>query len=89
MHSYSQDDVAFALNMEQNTYSRMERGETKLDIERLEQIAVFYEISLYQLLDGLPPPPENKRLRKFLKNIFFRGLCVFIFKKHKCINPIL
>jgi transcriptional regulator with XRE-family HTH domain len=79
-HSYSQDDIAIALNMEQNTYSRMERGETKLDIERLQQIAIFYEISIFHFLDGIPPP-ENKRLSKFRKNIFFKQLPAFTFQK--------
>jgi transcriptional regulator with XRE-family HTH domain len=56
-HGYSQEDVAIGLNMEQNTYSRMERGETKLDIERLQQIASFYKISVHDLIDELPPQP--------------------------------
>ena len=53
-HGYSQEDVAILLNMEQNTYSRLERGETKIDIERLLQIAQLYKISIHDLLEVLP-----------------------------------
>lgn len=52
-HGYSQEDMAIALNMQQNTYSRMKRGETKLDIERLQQIASFYKTYLHDLLNKL------------------------------------
>ena len=38
-HGFSQEDVAINLHIEQNTYSRMERGKKKLDVERLQQIA--------------------------------------------------
>lgn len=54
-HGFSQLDVSVGLNIEQNTYSRLERGETKLDIERLQQIALFYNISIHDLLDAPPP----------------------------------
>jgi transcriptional regulator with XRE-family HTH domain len=43
------------LNMSQNAYSLLESGKTKLDIERLYQIAWLYEISIYELLGELPP----------------------------------
>lgn len=55
-HGYSQETVAILLNIEQNTYSRLERGETKIDIERLLQIAQLYKISVHDLLDELHPP---------------------------------
>ena len=68
-HGFSQEDVAINLHIEQNTYSRMERGETKLDVERLQQIASLYKISVYDLLEALPPPlkKKNKRFKFFLK----------------------
>lgn len=58
-HGYSQEIVAILLNMEQNTYSRLERGETKIDIERLLLIARLYKISIHDLLEGLPPPDKK------------------------------
>ncbi|MBP8114334.1 MAG: helix-turn-helix transcriptional regulator [Chitinophagaceae bacterium] len=53
-HSYSQQEVAELLNMGQNTYSDMESGKTKLDIERLYQIAGLYKVHLNVFL-GAPP----------------------------------
>ncbi|OSZ73707.1 hypothetical protein CAP36_17010 [Chitinophagaceae bacterium IBVUCB2] len=67
-HGYSQEEVASLLNIGQNTYSQLESGKTKIDIERLHQIAVLYKIPLHMLLGELPPPPINKELYK--KNLF-------------------
>jgi transcriptional regulator with XRE-family HTH domain len=55
-HGYSQEEVAEMLNMGQNTYSQLESGKTKLDIERLHQIACLYKVSLNELLSELPTP---------------------------------
>ena len=38
------------LNMSQNAYSELESGKRRLDIEKLEQIAAHYKISLLQLV---------------------------------------
>lgn len=54
-HGYSQFDIADMLNMSQNAYSELESGKRRLDIERLEQIATHYKITLLQLI----PPPEK------------------------------
>jgi len=45
--------------MGQNTYSDMESGKTKLDIERLYQIAGLYKVHLNVFLGAPPPPPDN------------------------------
>jgi hypothetical protein len=50
--------------MSQNTYSLLETGKTKLDVERLILIAEFYKISVYDLLDISPP----KEVKHSLKN---------------------
>jgi transcriptional regulator with XRE-family HTH domain len=54
-HGYSQEKLAEMLNMGQNTYSDLESGKRKLDIERLFQIAQFYKISINRLLEDPPP----------------------------------
>ncbi len=54
-YNYSQEEVAEVLNMSQNTYSEFESGKTKLDIERLSQIAALYNISVSELL----PPGKH------------------------------
>lgn len=60
--SLTQAVVADALHMSQNAYSLLEAGKTKIDVERLYQIAAFYEVSVYDILDDSPPPAnrENK-----------------------------
>jgi transcriptional regulator with XRE-family HTH domain len=54
-HGYSQQHVADALFMSQNSYSEFECGKRKLDIERLYEMAVFYDISIYYFLEIQPP----------------------------------
>ena len=54
-HSYSQQEVAELLNMGQHTYSDMESGKTKLDVERLYQIAALYKVHLNVILGEIPP----------------------------------
>jgi len=53
-NGYSQEDVALQLNMGQNSYSQLEAGKTKIDIERLQQIARLYKISVHDILEELP-----------------------------------
>ena len=70
-HAYSQDDVALLLNMSQNTYSQLESGKTKIDIERLQQIAGFYKINIQEFF--LPPPPRShcEEVNKFYSAAIF------------------
>ena len=65
-YGYTQLEVATLLNMSQNTYSDMESGKTKIDIERLYQIAQLYNISISKLL---PPPPQIKLQSPFTAEI--------------------
>jgi len=50
-HGYSQQEVADALFMSQNSYSEFECGKRKLDLERLFEMAVFYEVSITYFFD--------------------------------------
>ncbi|AOM75953.1 helix-turn-helix domain-containing protein [Pedobacter steynii] len=50
---YSQEYMAFRLDISQNAYSKLERGETKLTVRRFYEIAEILEISIDSLL------PEN------------------------------
>ncbi|HET8573129.1 MAG TPA: helix-turn-helix transcriptional regulator [Edaphocola sp.] len=45
-NNYTQQYVADELELSQNAYSLIEKGLTKLTIERLEQIATFYKIEV-------------------------------------------
>ncbi|WP_299707381.1 helix-turn-helix transcriptional regulator [uncultured Pontibacter sp.] len=47
---YSQEYMAFQLNISQNAYSKLERGETEITVRRIYQIADVLEVSVYELL---------------------------------------
>lgn len=47
---YSQDYLAYRLNISQNAYSKLECGYTKIDLERIMVIADLLEVDLIKLL---------------------------------------
>lgn len=49
---YSQDDMADHLGISPGTYGKLERGETKLDLDRLKAIADFLDTDLIELLNN-------------------------------------
>lgn len=49
---FSQDYMAEKLSISKNAYGKIERGETKPSLQRLEQIASALELSLEELLSG-------------------------------------
>jgi transcriptional regulator with XRE-family HTH domain len=53
--NYSQEYMAFALDMSQAAYSNIERNETKITLERVFEIAEILEISPFELM----PKPKN------------------------------
>jgi transcriptional regulator with XRE-family HTH domain len=50
--NYTQEYLAYKLNISQNAYSKIELGYTKITVERLFQIAEVLEISVGELLDA-------------------------------------
>jgi transcriptional regulator with XRE-family HTH domain len=50
--NYTQEYLAYKLNISQNGYSKIELGYTKITVERLFQIAEVLEISVGELLDA-------------------------------------
>lgn len=50
INNYTQEYVANTLGISQNTYSLLEKGETKLTIERLEQLANLYNLDLIDMI---------------------------------------
>ena len=50
-NGFSQELVADALFMAQNTYSRIETGKTKMGLELLYRFADFYSVQPHELLD--------------------------------------
>lgn len=50
LRSWSQEEMAHRLGMSTNGYAKLERGETRLNIPKLEQIAEVFDIDLGDLL---------------------------------------
>jgi transcriptional regulator with XRE-family HTH domain len=50
--NYTQEYLAYKLNISQNAYSKIELGYTKITVERLFQIADVLEITASELLDA-------------------------------------
>lgn len=47
---WSQEEMATKLNMSTNGYSKIERGESKINTERLEQIANILDMDVLELI---------------------------------------
>jgi len=50
--NYTQEYLAYKLNISQNAYSKIELGYTKITVERLFQIAEVLEVSAADLLNA-------------------------------------
>ena len=48
--NWSQEDMAYKMNMSKNGYAKIERGETKLNLHKLEQIANIFNIDVLELI---------------------------------------
>ena len=57
--NYSQEYMAAQLNIEQCTYSRIESGKIKLDLNKLKSIAKVLEVDLHKLIDDLELANSN------------------------------
>lgn len=51
MKQWSQEDMAEKMNMSTNGYAKIERGETKLNLHKLEQIAQIFNIDVLELMN--------------------------------------
>jgi transcriptional regulator with XRE-family HTH domain len=70
--NWSQEDMAAKLNMSINGYSKIERGETKAHIPKLEQIAEVLDVDLIELI-----PLEGKNVYLFSSNNNGDGCHIF------------
>lgn len=50
MNKLSQEEMAAKMNMSRSGYAKLERGESKLNVERLEQIADIFQVGLMELV---------------------------------------
>ena len=53
--NWSQEEMAEKMEMSKNDYARIERGEGKLDWDKLQKIAAIFKIDIVQLIEA-----ENK-----------------------------
>jgi transcriptional regulator with XRE-family HTH domain len=54
LRNYTQDYMADKLKISQNTYSRLEAGQVKLTIERVNEIAEILEVTFWELVNEQP-----------------------------------
>lgn len=50
INQWSQEDMAEKMDISTNAYAHMERGETKLNLEKLDKIATIFNIDIVELL---------------------------------------
>lgn len=55
LNQWSQEDMAERMNMSVNGYAKIERGETKLKLDKLTQIAQIFNVDIVELMQ----PGEN------------------------------
>lgn len=51
-NAWSQEEMATKMNMSVNGYAKIERGETKLRLDKLEQIAQIFNLDIVELLSS-------------------------------------
>ncbi|TAH26544.1 MAG: XRE family transcriptional regulator [Cytophagales bacterium] len=51
VNSWTQEDLAEKLHISPNGYGRIERGEVKLDLPRLELLAKIFHLKASELID--------------------------------------
>lgn len=55
MNQWTQEEMAEKLAMSANGYAKIERGQTKLNLEKLEQIAQIFNIDIVELITKEKP----------------------------------
>ena len=61
----SQQDIAVALHVAQNTYSRYERGERNMPLDIIDKLADYYRTSVDYLMGRTDnPAPYERKLTK-------------------------
>lgn len=51
-HHLSQEQLAEKMGISSNSYGKLERGETKLTLEKLEQIANIFDMDIVELINN-------------------------------------
>lgn len=51
LNHLSQSDMAEKMNMSRNGYAKLERGETKINMERLQKIADIFQVDINEIME--------------------------------------
>ncbi|MBQ3432625.1 MAG: helix-turn-helix transcriptional regulator [Clostridia bacterium] len=78
----SQQKLAIALTMNQNTISRYETGEREADYSTLIKIADYFDVSIDYLLERTDNPAIN--IHPHSGGISFSGIALILLAAHKC-----
>jgi transcriptional regulator with XRE-family HTH domain len=78
LHQFTQEQLADKLNIEQKTYSNLENGKTQLTLERANQIAEIYDMSLIDFLGF----NEKLIIKQIINNEIISSSPVTINKNH-------
>ena len=70
--NYTQEYLAEKLGISQNTYSRLETGQTKVSIEKLKEIAQVLEVPLWELLEEKATFyfHNNQEIKGYIQNLY-------------------
>lgn len=50
LNNWSQEEMAEKMNISESSYSRLERGESRLDLAKLEKLAAIFKIDIGELI---------------------------------------
>ncbi|MDO4907024.1 helix-turn-helix domain-containing protein [Neisseria sp.] len=50
LNNWSQEEMAERMNISESSYSRLERGESRLDLAKLEKLAAIFKIDIGELV---------------------------------------
>ncbi len=68
---YSQDYMAIMLNISQNSYHKLERGHTKIHLQKFIDIANILEVEITELING---PDHTYVFSKFYQNKVYKKI---------------
>ncbi|WP_386695409.1 helix-turn-helix domain-containing protein [Lonepinella sp. MS14435] len=69
-HLYSQEQMAEKMHLSTNSYGKIERGETKLTLNKLEQIADIFDLDVVELIQNCDEKNIAYQVNHYGSNIF-------------------
>ncbi|WP_439258004.1 helix-turn-helix domain-containing protein [Lonepinella sp. BR2271] len=69
-HLLSQEQMAEKMHLSTNSYGKIERGETKLTLNKLEQIADIFDLDVVELIQNCDEKNISYQVNHYGSNIF-------------------